>query len=246
MDLITTDVLLGELREVIDARKESRVVQFINGNKIAQVSTDPEMRQIMSRADYVLADGQPLLPMGRMLGIRIPERIDGIGLMGRLLAFASEHGYSVFLLGAKQSVLDACMAKIVEKHPTIKIAGSRNGYFKAEESRDIAAEIRKTGADILFLGMGSPMKERFADQFAEATGVPVIQGVGGSFDVIAGCVKRAPVWLQRIGLEWIYRIVQEPRRMFWRYVKTNAQCMWMFMKALIGVYPRPVVSERVS
>ena len=233
LDLITSAQLLGELRVSIEERSDPRVIQFTNANKIAQVNRDPEMAAIMKRAHYVLADGQPLLPMGRMLGIRIPERIDGIGLMGKLLGFAAEHGFSAFFLGAKQEVLDACMAKIRAGHPQLKVAGSRNGYFKLEESATVAGMIRDSGADIVFLGMGSPMKEKFADEFAGVMGVPVIQGVGGSFDVMAGVVKRAPVWVQRIGMEWLFRVLQEPRRMAWRYATTNFHCLRVFCGALL-------------
>lgn len=233
LDLITRVDLLEELRLGITGSREPRIIQFTNANKIAQVSRDPAMGEIMSRAHYVLADGQPLLPMARLLGIRIPERIDGIGLMGRLLAFAEEHGFSVYFLGAKQEVLDLCIAKVTERHPRLKVAGSRNGYFKPAEAVEVAAAIRETKPDILFLGMGSPMKEKFADEYANLTGVPVIQGVGGSFDVMAGAVKRAPVWVQRIGFEWLFRVLQEPRRMAWRYATTNARCLWIFLRAFL-------------
>jgi len=233
LDLVTRAELLAELRGVVAERRGFRIIQFTNANKIAQVSRDPAMKEIMQRADYVLADGMPLLPMGRLLGIKIPERIDGIGLMTRLLGWAEEHGFSVFLLGAKQEVLDACVVKIRERHPRLKIAGSRNGYFKADEAGAVAETVRASGADLLFLGMGSPMKEKFADEYAATMGVPVVQGVGGSFDVIAGVVKRAPRWVQKIGMEWFYRVIQEPRRMAWRYATTNFTCLRLFAGALL-------------
>jgi N-acetylglucosaminyldiphosphoundecaprenol N-acetyl-beta-D-mannosaminyltransferase len=102
---------------------------------------------------------------------------------------------------------------------------------KEPEIPAIAAAVRETAPDFLFLGMGSPMKERLADEWAEELGARVIQGVGGSFDVMAGVVKRAPQWVQRCGIEWLYRVIQEPRRMFWRYMRTNGSCLWVFCKA---------------
>jgi N-acetylglucosaminyldiphosphoundecaprenol N-acetyl-beta-D-mannosaminyltransferase len=234
LDLITSGQLLEELAQAIDTRAGSRVIQFVNGNKVAQVREDPGMGEILQRADYVLADGQPILPMGRMLGIRIPERIDGIGLMGKLLRLAHARGYAIYLLGAKQNVLEACVARIRRDHPGIKIAGYRNGYFSPAEAGAVVHQIRAAQADLLFLGMGTPMKERFADTHSRDLGVTVIQGVGGSFDVMAGIVNRAPRWIQRIGFEWLYRVVQEPRRMAWRYVKTNAICLWAFALAWLG------------
>jgi len=231
VDLLTSAALLKELSEIIDAQSGPKVIQFINGNKIAQVRQDNEMERIMWKADYVLADGQPLLPMGRLLGVKLPERIDGIGLMGKMLKLANERKYSVYLLGAKQEVLDTCVAKIRSQYPNLRIAGSRNGYFSEKETPGVVAQIRETKPDMLFLGMGSPMKERFADRYAAELGATVIQGVGGSFDVMADLVKRAPVWVQRIGMEWLFRVVQEPRRMFWRYTTTNATCLSLFGRA---------------
>jgi N-acetylglucosaminyldiphosphoundecaprenol N-acetyl-beta-D-mannosaminyltransferase len=231
VDLLTSTALLNELTQAIDTQSGPKVIQFINANKIAQVRRDTDMERIMKKADYVLVDGQPLLPMGRLLGVRIPERIDGIGLMGKLLKLADDRRYRVFLLGAKQSVLDTCVQKIKSNYPNLSVAGSRNGYFSEKETDGIVAQIRATRADILFLGMGSPMKERFAERYASELGVTVIQGVGGSFDVMADLVKRAPVWVQRIGMEWLFRVMQEPRRMFWRYTTTNATCLSVFGRA---------------
>src|ERR1700761_397658 len=109
VDLLTTEVLLTELAHAIDTQSGPKIIQFINGNKIAQVRQSPDMGQIMWRANYALVDGQPLLPMGRMLGVRIPERIDGVGLMAKLINLAHERRYSIFLLGAKQAVIDTCV-----------------------------------------------------------------------------------------------------------------------------------------
>jgi N-acetylglucosaminyldiphosphoundecaprenol N-acetyl-beta-D-mannosaminyltransferase len=233
LDLLTSDRLLKEISENIDTRAGARVIQFVNANKVAQVSDDAEMGRIMWRTDYSLADGQPLLPMARLLGLRVPERIDGIGLMGKLLRLANERGYSIFLLGAKQEVVEACVAKIQREYPNVRIAGYRNGYFKMEQADEVVHQVNAAQPDLLFLGFGSPMKERFADRYAGDLGAAVIQGVGGSFDVMAGSVKRAPLWIQRLGMEWLFRVVQEPRRMFWRYMKTNGQCLWTFLKVLL-------------
>jgi N-acetylglucosaminyldiphosphoundecaprenol N-acetyl-beta-D-mannosaminyltransferase len=233
VDMLTSASLLQELSQVIDSQTGPKVIQFINANKIAQVRQDSDMARIMWKADYVLADGQPMLPMGRLLGVKLPERIDGIGLMGKLLKLADERRYSVYLLGAKQEVLDTCVAKIRQQYPNLRIAGSRNGYFSEKDTPGVVAQIREAKPDLLFLGMGSPMKERFADRYAPELGATVIQGVGGSFDVMADLVKRAPVWLQRIGMEWLFRVIQEPRRMFWRYTTTNATCLSVFGRAFV-------------
>ena len=243
LDLLTSAELLAELAHVIDTRAGPRLIQFVNGNKVAQVREDATMGPLLWRAHYVLADGQPILPMARLLGIRIPERIDGIGLMGKLLKLADQRAYSVFLLGAKPPIVEACVTKITREFPHLKIAGFRNGYLSAAETDEVVAQVRAAQPDILFLGMGTPMKERFADQHARDLGAAVIQGVGGSFDVMAGLVSRAPVWVQRIGMEWLYRVLQEPKRMFWRYARTNAICLWAFVCAFIASTIRRVGSR---
>jgi N-acetylglucosaminyldiphosphoundecaprenol N-acetyl-beta-D-mannosaminyltransferase len=234
VDPCTSREVLDEVQQAVERRDRKCVIHFVNGNKIAQAHEDPEMRGILWRGDLVLADGQPLLPMARLLGLEIPERIDGVGLMEKLLRLADERRYRVFLLGARQDVLEACVANVQRRHPHLVVAGQRNGYFAESELPEIVAQINASRPDLLFIGIGSPTKERLADQWGGRIDAPVIQGVGGSFDVIAGMVRRAPVWMQRVGLEWFFRVLQEPKRMFWRYLKTNAQCLALFARALLS------------
>lgn len=233
LDPITSADLLQTLTAQIKMRTGTSVIQFVNANKVAKIHEDPKMGEIMRRADYVLADGQPLLPMASLLGMKVPERIDGIGLMRKFLELADREKFSVYLLGAKQEVVEECVRQIETTYPGIRLAGQRNGYFDEDDIPNIAAGVAATQPDFLFLGMGSPMKERLADEWKNELGAVVIQGVGGSFDVMAGLVKRAPRWMQKLGIEWLYRVVQEPRRMFWRYFKTNTVCLWLFVKALV-------------
>lgn len=242
MDLMTSREFLDEARTAIERRESARTIQFVNGNKVAKIAEDPAFASIMWRADYVLTDGQPMIPLARLLGVRVPERIDGIGLMSKILALCDEHGFRVFLLGAKQDVVEACAKRIHDDFPRVVICGIRNGYFDRADLPRIAAEVSSTRPDVLFLGMGSPAKEEIADEFRDAFGAPIIQGVGGSFDVLAGLVRRSPIWIQRIGFEWLYRVLQEPRRMFWRYATTNTVCLRVFaatfLKRCLG---RPIL-----
>ncbi len=233
VDLMTSNDFLHDVVRLIEQRVSARNIQFVNANKIARIAEDPAFGELMWRADYIFADGQPLLPLARALGIRIPERIDGIGLMGKLLRLADAHGYRVFFWGAKQPILEACLEKVRHEMPGVVIAGYRNGYFKPDELSEIVAGIRSTHPDMVFLGMGSPMKEEIADRYKDEFGAILVQGVGGSFDVMAGLVPRAPVWMQKIGMEWLFRVIQEPRRMFWRYTVTNAACLRVFAIALL-------------
>jgi N-acetylglucosaminyldiphosphoundecaprenol N-acetyl-beta-D-mannosaminyltransferase len=233
MDLMTSQGLLEEVQRAIDIRSSCRVVQFVNANKVARVADDPAFGRVLWQADYVLTDGQPMVPLARLLGIRVPERIDGIGLMGNLLKLANQREYRVYLWGATQETVEACAARILRELPQVRIAGYRNGYFRRHEATGIAREIASVKPDILFLGMGSPLKEELAEELRHILGATVIQGVGGSFDVMAGLVRRAPVWVQRMGMEWFYRVVQEPRRMFWRYAATNTRCLTIFFRAFV-------------
>jgi N-acetylglucosaminyldiphosphoundecaprenol N-acetyl-beta-D-mannosaminyltransferase len=232
VDPYTSADLLAELDAAIAAHSGAKTIHFVNGNKIAKAHEDTTMRQLLWRGDYVLTDGQPLLPMARMLGLDIPERIDGIGLMHKLLDLSHRRRYRVYLLGAKQDVLDKCLDVVRQRYPRAVIAGSRNGYFEPAHMPSIVEQINASNADILFVGIASPVKEVFADEWKTRLHVSLIQGVGGSFDVIAGLVPRAPVWMQHAGLEWLFRVLQEPRRMFWRYATTNAQCLLIFARAL--------------
>ena len=243
VDCMRSADLIGELRQAIVDNSPPRVIQFVNANKVAMVKKEPWMGDVLRRSSYVLADGQPMLPMAALLGLRIPERIDGIGLMHKLLELADREGFSVYLLGARQEVVEECVRRIRSGFPGVVIAGYRNGYFKEEEIPAIAEAVRKAAPDFLFLGMGSPMKERLADGWADRLGAHVIQGVGGSFDVIAGMVRRAPPWMQHLGVEWLFRVCQEPRRMFWRYAKTNGTCLWVFSEALLCRWLRIVMQR---
>jgi len=244
VDCLTSVQLLDELTNDVREKSPPQVIQFMNANKVAMVRKDPAMGDLLRRADYVLADGQPMLPLAALLGLRIPERIDGIGLMRKLLELADREGFSVYFLGAKQEIVETCVEQVARDFPGVKVAGFRNGYFKKDDVPEIAAAVNQAAPDFLFLGMGSPTKERLADEWKEQFGARVIQGVGGSFDVMAGLVKRAPLWMQRCGIEWLYRVIQEPRRMFWRYTVTNTACLWVFAKAFVRRWFLPGGSSR--
>jgi N-acetylglucosaminyldiphosphoundecaprenol N-acetyl-beta-D-mannosaminyltransferase len=152
----------------------------------------------------------------------IPGRVNGTDLMERLVERAAQRGHSIYFLGAKLEVVRKVVQIYREKYPDLKVAGYRDGYFKPEEEQQVAEEIRASNADIIFLAFGSPKKEKFVSRWLYRMNVPVVHGVGGSFDVVAGVTRRAPVWMQNYGLEWFYRFLQEPHRMWKRYLLTNA------------------------
>ncbi len=191
------------------------------------------MREIVGGCELVSADGQSVVWASRLLRDPLPERVAGIDLMHALLGLAAENGYRVFFLGARAEVLERAIERLREQHPQLAIAGARDGYFSAEEETEVCDEIRASRADILFVAMTSPRKEYFLGEHGESLGAPFVMGVGGSIDVVAGVTRRAPLLWQRLGLEWLFRLLQEPRRMFRRYAVTNARFALLLGRALV-------------
>jgi N-acetylglucosaminyldiphosphoundecaprenol N-acetyl-beta-D-mannosaminyltransferase len=167
---------------------------------------DGTLRDAVCGSDLMLADGQAVVWACGLLGTPLPERVAGNDLFTGLLAQAQRRGYRVYFLGARAEVLDAMLTVLASRYPGLVVAGYRDGYFAAGQEAQVAAAIKASGADLLFIGMSSPRKELFAARWGEATGARVVHGVGGSFDVLAGLVKRAPAWWQRHGLEWLYNV----------------------------------------
>lgn len=206
----------------------------VNAAKLVAMEDDEELREAVRACELVTADGQSVVWAARLLGYRLPERVAGIDLMERMLAVADRCGYGVFFLGAREDVLERAIEVLRGRFPRLIVAGSQHGYFTDEETDAIAGGIRESGADILFVAMSSPRKEHFLGRVGPARGAPFAMGVGGSIDVIAGLTRRAPVLLQRAGLEWAYRVAQEPRRLARRYVVGNAAFAWMVLKARLS------------
>jgi N-acetylglucosaminyldiphosphoundecaprenol N-acetyl-beta-D-mannosaminyltransferase len=200
-------------------------IGVVNAAKIVSMQRDRQLREAVAGCGMVLADGQSVVWASRILRAPLPERVAGVDLFLELLAEASQRGYRAFFLGARPDVLAAMLDEVARRFPGLKIAGAHDGYFQAEDEPQVAEEIERSDADLLFVGMSSPQKELFLSRWGAATQARVVHGVGGSFDVLAGVTKRAPVRWQRIGLEWLYRLLQEPRRLGPRYLKTNLAFM---------------------
>jgi N-acetylglucosaminyldiphosphoundecaprenol N-acetyl-beta-D-mannosaminyltransferase len=220
IDALTLDETVQRCLDAIDAG-EALEIGVVNAAKIVNMRRDPELHSAVAGCDVIVADGQSVVWASRVLGARLPERVAGIDLFQRLLVESERRGLAVYFLGAKDHVLAEMISRIRVDFPALRVAGSHHGYFTDDEAAQRADDIRASGADLLFLGMTSPRKERFVAAFSERAGAKVVHGVGGSFDVFAGEVKRAPVAWQRIGLEWLYRALQEPRRLGKRYLTTN-------------------------
>jgi N-acetylglucosaminyldiphosphoundecaprenol N-acetyl-beta-D-mannosaminyltransferase len=169
----------------------------------------------------------------RVLRDRLPERVAGIDLMYELLALAERRGFGVYFLGARRDVLDRALLRIRTSHPELRVTGSRDGYFDDAQTEDICDAIRASAPDVVFVAMSSPRKEYFLGEHGPRLGASFVMGVGGAIDVVAGVTRRAPLAWQRLGLEWLYRLLQEPQRMFRRYAVTNARFAWLLARELL-------------
>jgi N-acetylglucosaminyldiphosphoundecaprenol N-acetyl-beta-D-mannosaminyltransferase len=194
----------------------------LNVAKFVNMRSDAILRDDVSRSDLIGIDGMGILWALRLFGISAKERVAGIDLFWQILGACAQEGFRPFLLGATPEVLRRASEVITTQFPGLQIAGLRDGYFRSDEEGDVVEQIINSKADCLFIGMPTPRKERFLAAYRDRLGVPFIMGVGGSLDVVAGEVRRAPRLVQSMGLEWLYRVYQEPRRMWWRYLRTNA------------------------
>jgi N-acetylglucosaminyldiphosphoundecaprenol N-acetyl-beta-D-mannosaminyltransferase len=224
---------LAAVERVIAARRYTQHMS-INAAKLVAMRNDSKLCEIVDGCGLVNADGQSVVWASRVLGDPLPERVAGIDLMDALLGLAEQRGYRVFFLGARAHVLERALDKVRAKHPRLAVAGARDGYFADDETDAVCAEIRAGRPDILFVAMTSPRKEYFLGEHGSNLGVPFVMGVGGSIDVIAGVTRRAPQLWQRLGLEWLFRLLQEPRRMFRRYAITNARFVGLVSQALLS------------
>ncbi len=229
IDNLSIEETLGLIEKKILERKPVKHV-VVNAAKVVEINKNPELKAIIESCEIVNADGQAVVWASRLLGKPLKERVAGIDLMQALVERASQKNWSIYFLGAKQEVLDKVIARYKKEFPTLKIAGARNGYYKPNEEQRIADEIAESRADILFVAMSSPKKEIFLNKYLNRMNVPFVMGVGGSFDVVAGLTKRAPLWMQKLGLEWLFRFLQEPRRMWRRYIIGNVEFILLLLK----------------
>ena len=229
VDAISFTEVLATLGRRIEQRIPTHVV-FVNAAKVVGFHDDPELSAAMRGADLLLADGVPVVWASRLLGQTLPGRVAGIDLAEEMVALAAQRGYRVFFLGARAEVLAKAVAGLGRRHPQLKVAGARDGYFQPADEAALIEEINESMADLLLLGMGTPQKELWAARNLAFLAVPVLLGVGGSFDVMAGVTRRAPTWMQKTGLEWFYRLCQEPRRMWRRYLYSNPRFVWLVLQ----------------
>lgn len=229
VDVLTMRQTIDRINEAIVSRESIHHV-VINAVKVANAQKDQQLKESIVSCDIINADGQGIVWASQFLNRPLPERVAGIDLMEELVKLASEKNYRVFFLGAKEEILKSVVNIYSNKYNNNIIAGYRNGYFNKEDEAIIAQQIADSNADILFVAMSSPKKEIFLNNYKHLIKTPFIMGVGGSFDVVSGFVKRAPKWMQDWGLEWFYRTLQEPRRMWKRYLFGNSTFIYLVLK----------------
>ena len=229
IDNLTMEETLQRVAAFIGAGTPHQHV-VVNVDKLVKASRDPALRRIINECDLVSVDGMPVLWAARLLGHPLKARVTGIDLFEALMQRAAQAGWRVFLLGARDEVVAAVQRLYEHKYRGLAIAGCHHGYFTPEQERGVADQVAASGADLLFVAIGSPAKEQFLARWQAHMRVPFAMGVGGSFDVAAGLVRRAPAWMQHSGLEWFYRFLQEPRRMFRRYFIDDMAFIWLFLK----------------
>lgn len=224
---------MAETLQIVDANIQKRTQihhVVVNAAKLVNAQRDKQLLDSIVHCDIINPDGQSVVWASRLLNRKLPERVTGIDLMINLVEMAARKGYRIYLLGAEHKVLQKVAGLYRNKYGDHLIAGYRDGYFGAEEELSIAKDIERSGADLLFVAITSPKKEIFLNKYKDIIKTPFIMGVGGAFDVIAGKTKRAPKWLQKVGMEWFFRVLQEPGRLWKRYLITNFRFVYLVLR----------------
>ena len=236
LDPLTMDETIYEIGRRIDGR-EPTAHTSLNAANLVAARDDHEFASDLEAADFVSPDGQSVVWSGRLLGLPIPERVTGIDLMLALVREAPYRKWRIYLVGARERIVAEVARRLSAEG--VDVVGYRDGYFGPAEDGAVAEAAAAAGAQLVFVGMPSPRKERFIVGAARPAGIPCSVGVGGTFDVLAGRVRRAPLRAQSWGLEWLYRLAQEPRRLLWRYTIDNGRFVVLVARELLAQRSRP-------
>lgn len=215
VDAVSLDEALARIQEFLEQEAVHQVVT-LNAEMVVLAQKDPDFRRVVQQAALVVPDGSGVRLGARILGYRLPERVAGIDLMQALCQRAARQGWRVYFLGAEPGVAKEAARRLQERYPGLVVVGTQQGYFNPASLPEVLARIRESRPEILFVALGAPKQELWLAEHLPFLKVKVGMGVGGSLDVVAGRVKRAPRWMQRLGLEWLFRLLQEPAR--WRRV----------------------------
>ncbi|CAK4835251.1 unnamed protein product [Aphanomyces euteiches] len=203
------------VESLVQAIEQRQITQVITANPIMIMTAleQPKYMAMMQRAELIVPDGAGLVWAASYVGKPVAEKVAGIDLMHELLALGEVRGWRIFLLGTSPDIIQVTAGKLRERYPKLQLVGVRDGYFQENEDESVIRQIRETAPDILLVGRSADKQEPWIDRYKEQLGVPVVMGIGGSFDVLSGKLKRAPKLFIRLRLEWFYRLLQEP----WRY-----------------------------
>jgi N-acetylglucosaminyldiphosphoundecaprenol N-acetyl-beta-D-mannosaminyltransferase len=235
IDVLTMAETIERARAAMRDRKRLQHVA-LNVAKFVNMRSDPVLCSDVMESDLVGIDGMGIVFAARQFGIPVQERVSGVDLFQQLLTVCAADGFRPYFLGATPDVLHRAADVIVSQFPQIQLAGLQDGYFSSDCEAQVVKQIIDSKADCLFIAMPTPRKERFLAAYRDQLGVPFIMGIGGSLDVIAGHVRRAPPVMRSMGLEWLYRVYQEPRRMWWRYLKTNTLFAGILIREIASQY----------
>ncbi len=243
VDCITMeDAVLHCLRNIRGQRRPC-IISTLNASTMVLARGDEKLRHALHHSELVLADGMPIHWITRALGARGGRRVTGVDLMAELLRVAAREQLRVYFLGATPMVLRELIRAVNENHGGAVIAGARDGYFSPEQSPDIIDEVLTSRADILFVGMPSPFKVVWCHDNLETLGTPIVLPVGGAFDVLSGFIRRAPLWMQACGQEWLWRLLMDPRTKWRRYAETNPVFLFMILKGAGRTLSRRLLSR---
>lgn len=232
-DDFSMEETLMRIKNSIETKNQLHHV-VINAAKIVSLQKDLELRQSVNNSDIINLDGQAVVWAARFLNKPAKERVSGIDLMVNLVEMAAKNKYRIYLLGAKEEVVANLVNIYKKQYGPELIAGYRNGYFSKEDEKEVIDDIVRTQPDMLFVAISSPKKENLLFQYKEKlNSIGFIMGVGGSFDVLSGVTMRAPIWMQNIGMEWFFRFLQEPKRMWKRYLIGNSKFIYLVIKEKI-------------
>ena len=221
------------------SRDERQYVCITGVHGVMESHRSPELRQIHNAAGMVTPDGMPLAWLLKMAGFRDADRVCGPELMPRLFAEFQERGVRHYLYGGSPQTLALLQAQLLRLAPEARIVGAHSPPYRAltsEEDAEIVAAINASGADIVWIGLSTPKQERWMAAHRPVLSAPVLIGVGAAFDIGAGLIPRAPKFLRRTGFEWTYRILREPRRLLWRYLRNNPTFVTLVAMQKIGLY----------
>ncbi|MCZ2101954.1 MAG: WecB/TagA/CpsF family glycosyltransferase [Chitinophagales bacterium] len=229
-NLSMAETLAAIQSAIIERRQLHHTV--INAGKVVQLQKDLTLRTSVNDSDIINIDGQAVIWAAKFLSKPVKARVAGIDLMEQLVDMAARHQYTIYLLGAKEEVISRLVSIFEARYGQKLIVGFRNGYFSQAEEIGIFKEIEEKKPNMLFIAISTPKKENLLYTYKnEIKSVNLIMGVGGSFDVLSGYTKRAPLWMQKIGMEWFFRFIQEPLRMWKRYLIGNVAFLYLLFKA---------------